>query len=183
MPGWRRIGAGVVLLLCASTAQGAAPATTETVVRAAFLFRLTFFLTWPPEAFASADSPIRLCIGDSADPGLFKVLSEQVATRKAQGRSLEVVRYSAKAAGPICHLLYLGDVAPGELPEGGDYAMVVVDSLKQLDRAGAIALVREDQPGGGSKMVFYAHPQRLKQTTVGVSAKLMQLLRMHEVAG
>jgi len=180
---WLRLCACLALLGVNGAALPASPAgTTETVVRAAFLFRLTFFLSWPDAAFSAPDSAIRLCIREGTDAGLFNVLSEQVAKRKAQGRPLEVVRVAADDADAVCHVLYLGTETAAANGDGA-YAMVVVDSLNQLERVGAIALVREDQPGGGSKLVFYAHPQRLKQSVVGVSAKLLQLLRMYEVQG
>jgi hypothetical protein len=185
--------AWLLALPCAQADDG-----KEAAVRAAFLFRLAFFVSWPEGAFDAASSPVRICLAPGNDD-LARTLAEQTATRTVQERPVAVAVLSTTAlasevtvaavdsvpAGPAaepswadCHILYLGS-AGAPATAGHGHTVTVVDSLGQLERAGALALVREES-AGEARLVFYGRRDRLQGASFSLSSKLLQLLRFHE---
>lgn len=180
MPGRPRrftaIGA-VVAMLLAGLAQASPVTDKEVAVRAAFLFRLAFFVSWPADTFAAADSPLRICLREPRPAPLARILTEQTRSRTVQDRPVQVVGLDADQPADGCHVLYLE--ADSARPGAPLYSLVVVDSLGGLDRAGVLALVRE-QTAGETRLVFYADRTRLQHAPFTVSAQLLRLVRFRE---
>ncbi len=167
-PAWRVRWARTLrlLVLCCLPAAAAgqdhlAPSPRE--VEAAFLRNFAHYLSWPPEAFADARSPWRVCL--LGDGPFEEVLQRTFAGRTEQGRSFEVVRAESVAGLPRCQIvvvllasseqrraalavlskrpiLTVGD-APGFLQEGGIIRFQVSDHVEfaiNLDEAHAASL-------------------------------------------
>lgn len=77
--------------------------TAEEVVKAQFVYRFTSFAVWPAGAFASANSPIVLCVV-GADH-FARTLTGAVSGQRVGGRSFEVRRVRAEQA-RRCHVVY-----------------------------------------------------------------------------
>lgn len=164
-------------LLAACLLLLAAPASAETdkeaAVRAAFLYRLAFFVAWPEQRFRDQDSPIRLCLADGVGVRLRSELDAAARQRQVQQRPLRVLSYEA---GVDCELLYVSGVAPPA--EVADAAtLIVVDSTDALRRFGQLALVRESTPGGEVRLVFRGHRERIGAAAFSLSSKLLSLVR------
>ncbi len=171
--------ASTLLLVCSLAVH--ADSERETTVRAAFLFRLAFFVEWTPDAFPEPASPLRLCIGHGAFADeLARTLFEQTRGRTVQGRALDIHGLARGEAAGGCHIVYLADGT--DAIAGSDYSLVVVESLPQLEHEGALALVRE-HGGNEARLVFYGVRDRLEQGQFTVSSKLLQLLRFHQPRG
>lgn len=148
----------------------------EATVRAAFLYRLAFFVNWDDSSFARADSPLRFCVVAEPASQVAPLLSEHTAERKVGPRAIEVEQRQRGASFDGCHLLYLEHAAdaPREHAPG---QLVVVDSLDGLQHGAALALVAEADSGQQKRLGFVAHRDRLPNRGVTLSARLLQLVR------
>ncbi|HSI38636.1 MAG TPA: YfiR family protein [Methylotenera sp.] len=76
-------------------------------VKAAFLYKFSFYVEWPAAAFTSPTSPINLCIAGGGDP--FGPALEKVAGGESvNGRSVVVRRIKTVERDAGCHILYIG---------------------------------------------------------------------------
>jgi len=182
MVGCGRVAGGLaaVLMLLAAPAWADSASDRETTVRAAFVFRLAFFIEWPASAFEHADSPLRICLDPRGAEALARTLAEQTAGRTVQERKLDVRLLPADGSAEGCHIVYYGDGATGRVHS--PYGVVVVESLQQLEKDAALALVRE-QGKDEARLVFYGVRERLQGADFTVSSKLLQLLRFHQGEG
>lgn len=185
IPGRRRrielLGALIGITLALTTGPGAAATATEkeVAVRAAFLFRLAFFVTWPESAFEGAAAPLTFCLSANTTPGLREILATQTAQRSVNGRGFRVLQLESGALSAGCHLIYseAGSQQMSDVPAAN--ALTVVDTLDGLAKSGALALVREEQDGS-AKLQFYVYRKRLQEQRVTLSAQLLQLVRFYE---
>ncbi len=95
------------ILFCAllSAAGLAAQGVEEYQVKAAFLFNFAKFVEWPPEAFPSADGPIRICIYGQNPFG--SVLEDTVRGKVVANRSLVVHQISKAQEAIKCHIVFV----------------------------------------------------------------------------
>jgi hypothetical protein len=87
----------------AASAPGAAP--TEYQLKAVFLFNFARFVEWPPQAFASADAPLAICVLGKDPFG--SDLDDAVRGEQVMGRALVVQRYTSAARLGTCHILFV----------------------------------------------------------------------------
>ena len=173
----------LIAVVCLSAAQAASAVDREAKLRAAFLYRLAFFVEWPAARFASAQSPIMLCIAPDTGAELVNELSALGnRERKASGaasaaRKLQVRALTASQDSADCHLLYGEQLEPSL---SGRDRLLVVGTLDALKLSGGLALVREQRAEGDARLVFFAHKQRLHDASIKLSSKLLQLVRFYE---
>lgn len=88
-----------------------APAA-ERRIKAAYLYKFASYVEWPADAFAAADSPV--VIGVAGDPALRDELARMLRDKTVGGRGLRV--RTVHPGGPVhgIHMLYAGDLSPGE---------------------------------------------------------------------
>ena len=176
-----------LLLLGFTLASGIGSAFAETLsekevaVRAAFLFRLAFFVNWPESAFGSASAPLVFCLTDGTTPQLRTLLATQTVQRSVRGRKIEVRQLVAAATTTECHLVYSDAGTESPLGPLSANTLAIVDTLDGLAKAGAVALVREEHDGN-TKLQFYVYRERLRELSVSLNAQLMQLARFYEPA-
>jgi hypothetical protein len=85
--------------------------TAEEVVKAQFVYRFTSFAAWPADAFASADSPIVLCVV-GADH-FAETLRRAVSGQRVGGRTFDVRRVRAEQA-RRCHVVYAAGLSTSD---------------------------------------------------------------------
>ena len=95
----------VLLLGAAFPAYAQAPVPDEYQVKAAFLFNFAKFVEWPPEAFATADEPIGICVLGQNPFGA--VLEETVRGKFIGKRSFEVRQISNAQQAGSCHMVFV----------------------------------------------------------------------------
>lgn len=103
----RRTVAGLLVLLCGVPA--GAGESLEYAVKGTYLYKFIPFVEWPPATFATAASPLTICVfgKDPFGPEL------ALAVRGQQdGRPLVVQDIQTLDAVPQCQLLYAGNDAP-----------------------------------------------------------------------
>ncbi|MDB6168346.1 MAG: YfiR family protein [Verrucomicrobia bacterium] len=87
----------------------------EYQVKAVFLFNFAQFVEWPPEAFENPRSPI--VIGVLGSDPFGSLLEDAVHGETAQGRPLQVRRFSDPRAAQGCHILFLSAHEAAKVPE------------------------------------------------------------------
>ena len=129
------------------TSPVAALETTEPALKAAFLYKFSFFVEWPQTAFATSDSPINLCVvGD--DP-FGSALDEIVQGQKIGNRAVVVRRMSSISHNSGCHIVYLSDDANSRSKEAlavlqGTNVLTVTDARTDGRDIGMINFVMKD---------------------------------------
>jgi hypothetical protein len=109
-------------------------------VKAEYLFKLSPFIDWPQNAFASSAEPFRLCVvGD--DP-FGRLLDEAGQGQSAGPRAVAIVRLKSVTADDHCQTMYVS----------GD-PQFVAQSLAALE--GTPVLTVTDTPGAGKGIVNF----------------------------
>ena len=175
---------GIAALAMCLPLQGAADSEApmgekEAAVRAAFLYRLAFFVNWEDSAFATEESPLRFCVVGAPPSPVAPLLRNHTRERSVGERAIEVEQRTPDSELGGCHLVYVESTAaisvanaPGQL--------VVVDSLDGLQRGGALALLAEQGGGQQKRLGFVSRRDRLPTRGVTLNARLLQLVRFHD---
>ncbi len=111
----------IFLLTCCTLAVSTAEISSESRVKAAYLYNFVKFIKWPENTFKSNASPIIIGVFGKND------LSEQLAplnSRKVRNRPIEIQYYESLEEAHDCQLLYI-DI------EESDQLSPVLDELKQ----------------------------------------------------
>jgi len=144
---WARRAAVVCCAMSILTSPVAALEATEPALKAAFLYKFSFFVEWPQTAFVTRDSPINLCIvGD--DP-FGSALDEMVQGQKIGNRAVVVRRMSSISHNSGCHIVYLSDDANSRSKEAlavlqGTNVLTVTDARTDGRDVGMINFVIKD---------------------------------------
>jgi hypothetical protein len=136
----------MAMLLFAQPGQ-AQSGSLEQRVKAAFLFNFTRFVDWPPEAFATADTALDICV--LADDPIASTVDETVRGKSANSRPLSVRRVQPGADLRGCKILYLNGLEPGRVRElvgalRGQSVLTVGDTPGFLDAGGMIRFLIVD---------------------------------------
>lgn len=183
---WRRrrsvvgaSGAVAALLLLAAPLRAQPPVVlSETQVKAAFLFRFTEFVQWPPRAFADAAAPLR--IGVAGDDGIADVLRRLARGERWGGHPLEVQEVTNASEAARCQLLY---VAPGD--EGilrsdavKDRPILTVGSTDSFARDGGVIRFVPDH----SRLRLRINVRAAHAASISISTALLRLAEITEGA-
>jgi len=175
----------MVLLSCAVNNAAAQSPSKEDSVRAAFLYRLAFFVTWPDASFANAQAPINLCVAASTSKKMVELLMAATTKPVANQRQLmvRVVKDSDSSSGGKlgasvgCHMLFGVSFPKVDEDTVKGQTLLVVSTLAALNQGGHLALVREQRAAGDARLVFYAKRERIADGSFKLSSQLMQLVR------
>lgn len=145
-------------------------------LKATFLFHFTHFVEWPPEAFADADSPFRLCVL-TPDP-FGGALKEVVAGERVGARELEVRTVESASQAKGCQIVFVPDQRDSalarELPGVRDGLVLTVGEKEDfLDRGG---MVRFELRGG--RIRLQVSRRALGASQLQVSSKLLAVADM-----
>jgi len=110
-------------LAFAATVEAAQPPAAESGnpalrVKAAYLYKFASYVEWPPEVFASEDSPI--VVGVIGDDDLEAILSRMIVGKTVNGRPLVTRRLEAKSSLQGLHMLIVGALDKPALQAIGD---------------------------------------------------------------
>jgi hypothetical protein len=173
--------ASLLMLAQCGTSCAADPLTLgEYQIKAGFLFNFTRFVTWPDKAFATATSPLSICIvGDTplADP-----LTEVAAGKVVDGRAVSVMRMKVVDDLRGCNLLFISS-------EEERHAVRILGSVKGRN----VLTVGEGQGvlRAGGIITFFIDENRVKleinldaaaRDGLKISAKLIAVSRLVSLA-
>jgi hypothetical protein len=163
----------LALPAAAGPARGRRVPTEADEVKAVFLLNFTKFVEWPPEAFATLQSPIVIAVL-GADP-FDGVLDQAVAGETVNGRPIEVKRFKdLEALGP-CHILFISASQEERVPEilrrlRRVRTLTVADMDGFAARGGAIQFRAES-----GRMRFEISQEAAELAGLRVSARLLRL--------
>lgn len=151
---------------------GGAPSASEYTVKAAYLSKFGAFVDWPPNAFASPNAPIVICVVGEDPFG--PVLDQTVGGQKIGPRGLEVRRMERVERGSGCQILYLGlsrrqSTAEALKTVQGAPVLTVTDGR----RSGPPGII--DFTVTGNHVRFSVDPDAAAQCGLTISSKLLSV--------
>ena len=147
-------------------------------LKAAFLYHLTQFVEWPPEAFSAAEDP--LVIGVLGTDPFGKTLNEIVRDEVVKNRKLIVQQYRNKEEIKGCHILFISQSEGERLDEilsalKGRHILTVGDTEGFAQRGGMVRFITEK-----NKIRLRINMDSVKAASLSISSKL---LRASELVG
>ena len=141
--------------------------TLEYSVKANYLVRFAAFVEWPADAFATARSPVSVCVAgrDPFDTALIRAANGQTA----HGRPISVRGVTSEAQAAGCHILYLGEGAAAPRPGGYPSVLLVTDERVSAQR-GAVHFVVAD-----GRVRFHIDAVAASRARMSISSRLLGL--------
>jgi YfiR/HmsC-like len=170
-----RAGAVIVILALASSGLGGAQ-QDERAVRAAFVFNLTKYVSWP----GARD---HLVIGVVGNGNFGTVLKQILDTKLSDGRPITVVIHTPDSDLGECDVLYVADQPPAAmksiLNRAAERAVLTVGDNDQFVRAGGmVALVRS-----GDQIEIEVNLPALRNRKLDMSSRLLKLAVLTPAGG
>lgn len=178
-----KIGKTLVLLvffLCTASPVAEITDSGKTLtLKAAYLFNLLKFTSWPDERFENDSSPIRVAIPSNNAVGV--IFKKASGRRKAGGRTVEAVRYNSgeelKAVVIQCHVVFVGSEYIEQMVDIYEMALrsdtLLVGDAKEITKKGGMVEIGLDE--NGERMEFRFNIEELKRTDITISSKLIRL--------
>jgi len=165
--------ASVALPWRAANALDARTTAAEVELKAALIFKFTWFTTWPANSFANEGSPLLLCV--AGDNRLADALINVVRGRTTDGRTLRVQRLTDDEDAGDCHVLYLGGVAMERLDDiiatlKGRPTLTISDAANFCQKGGIINLIRK-----GRRFSFAIYRDAADRVGLKLSSQLLKL--------
>ncbi|WP_397547018.1 YfiR family protein [Rhodothermus marinus] len=149
-------------------------------IKAAFLYHFARFSTWPEEAFADSETPIRLCILGK-DP--FGSALEQLQGKTVHNRPLEIRHLPAGASARECHVVFMGpmpaQVLATTLAQLQHRPVLTVGEGEDFLKQGGIVRLVEEK----NRIQFEINVTAARRAGLQLSARLLRLARIYEEAG
>jgi hypothetical protein len=147
----------------------------EYEVKAAYLYNIVNFVTWPPDAFAGATDPLHVCVVGTDPFG--RLLDRAIEGGTANQRPIVVDRVADAANVTACHLIFL----PGANTDRIDRAvraaaqrpvLTVGEAPDFLRRGGMIAFVVD-----GGRVRLDINLPTASSRGLTLSSRLLQVAR------
>jgi hypothetical protein len=165
----RLLSAGMLMIAAGAPCGAAGSASLEYAVKASYLYKFAPFVEWPPRAFATPDSPLRICV-TGADP-FGPALADAVRGQQIEGHPMIVEHPDAGSLGQ-CHILFVGKgAAPAELLRAvaGRPVLTVTDRSRGV-AGGMVEFVLLD-----GRVRFAINAAAAEASGVQISSKLLEL--------
>jgi hypothetical protein len=167
-----------VIGICCLPLHSASAASREAEVKAAYLFKLTSFVRWPPAAFRNPTEPLQICISGRAD--IYAVLAALARNKQADGHPIAVVQLGPQSAALVhsCHTLFVGrnDAASRALLAAATGTPVLtITDLRGGTRGGVVEFVQRD---GFVRLLVRRHEAEARQ--LELSSKLLAVAEVME---
>lgn len=168
---WRLCARALVLLLLCNAAW-AEEISREYRIKAAYLYNLSKFITWPEEEKLSKTVPITLCIF-GYNP--FENYLDKLREHPVRGRPIDIRYLNEKQPVDDCQLLFISQhntSAPKLLAAAAPYppTLTVSDNQDFLNRGGMVALISIN-----NNIQLDINLTRAKQAGLTFSANLLEV--------
>lgn len=146
---------------------------SEYAVKAAIIYKISKFVSWPDDAFTTRTEPLSICLpaADPIGPAL-----DALTGKIVQGRSIEVLRFDeTEAIASNCKILFLGEAADGRriaLVSGvaNSPVLTIGDTEDFVDLGGIVTLEIQQ-----NRIRFAINVGASERAGLGISAQLLQL--------
>ena len=148
--------------------------SNEYQVKAAMLYKITWFVRWETEDFINNKSPINLCL---LEPDPFGVFLDQIIEghSRENKRSLSITRIehiNDQAGLDGCHVLFIPKDSHSTVPLQRGLLIVTEDQVVTTNQA-HINFVTN-----GGHVKFEVNIDNLEQSQIQISSKLLNLARV-----
>ena len=167
------MAAWVTALWTSATAGALAQVSIEYDLKATFLYKFVAFVTWPPEAFESADSPVRICV--AGDDPFHEILDRAVSGQRIGDRRIEVDRQHVITPAARCHVVYVAGSVMQPVAEAleairGQPILTFTNSSREAPAKGVVHFVVRD-----NRLRFEIDEQQAATNRLVVSSKVLSL--------
>jgi len=164
-----------IVALSLTSARAQSPTADEYQVKAAFLYNFAKFVEWPPDSFATASAPIRICILGRNPFG--RNLSEITEGKTINGRKVLVDQVADLQQARTCTILFVSSSEKGQLKrvfEGlqGAAALTVGDSKTFIEQGGMVNFVLEND-----RVQFEVNRRAAEMAGIKISSKLLNVAK------
>ena len=164
---------GLLLVLSIGSVQVRADESRpeEYRVKAAMLYKIAKFVSWPSQAFATPEAPLIFCVVGN-DP--FGNAVDDLKNQRVKGRSLRVRRLTEmESAAGLCHIVYLGQSVGLEAMLAGvaSEPVLTVGDTKDFAKRGGVLELRLDT----NRVRFQVNLDAMEQANLDIGAQLLQL--------
>ncbi len=167
--------AATTIVLAAAAASVSAQRSLEYEVKAAYVYNIANFVTWPPDAFAGPADPLRVCVyGD--DP-FGPALDRAVQSGPANQRPIVAERLTSADGLARCHLIFLAGANTDRIDQAVKFSaqrpiLTVGETPDFLRRGGIIAFVVD-----GGRVRFDVNAAAASTRGLALSSRLLQVAR------
>ncbi len=165
--------ATALLVLLFSSSALANPAVRDYQIKAAIMYKISKFVTWPEPIGNGQVVHFGLCIlGDDK----FGSTLDELETRTTNNKPIRVFRFSqSSAVNEQCHLVFIAESKAIFLDSILDYLapmpiLTISDIVGFVEKGGMLQIVTGDQG-----IQFFINLNRLNQSGLSVSAQLLEL--------
>jgi hypothetical protein len=163
----------LLFALLALSPHPAVAQVSEYDVKAAYLFNFVQFVTWPPSAFASPASPVRICLVGRNPFG--EVLQSLTRNESFAGHGVEIVLLRDATDAQICHVVFFpaGTRASDVVRDiAASPVLTVGEGEGFLDAGGVIRFVIVD-----GRVRFDVSTRHAARAGLALSSRLLQVAR------
>ena len=150
-------------------------------LRAAFVYNISKFVTWPETDLTSPKLPFKICIMTQDDVELTQHFN-QLQSKKTHGRSIKVSVFKNKQqlllnieeAGP-CHILFISngersEFSQREITSLMQFTLLIGKNRHFLENGGMLSLIRVK-----SKIKIFINPEAIGQSQLKLESRLRSL--------
>lgn len=165
----------VALKAEAPPAAGVGPVPEEQA-RAAFLFQLAQYVTWPPESFSAESAPVRVCV--LGQDTLYGVLEAMVQRKKIQERPVSIRKVDTPSQMMGCHIAFIGLKREKQLRElfaGWTYPPVLLmgEAERFAEIGGIVNLIIQ-----GGRVSFEINTDAAARARIDFRSQLLRFARI-----
>ncbi|MDG4597851.1 MAG: YfiR family protein [Candidatus Contendobacter sp.] len=152
----------------------------EYAIKAAYLYNFAKFVEWPPEAFASNDAPLWICIVGANPFGDALIM---LSGKRVEDHPVEVRHLPAATGLDQCHIVFIGRLEQGQfktvLARLARLPVLTVSDINDFARMGGmIGLVEADQ-----RIRFDINLVTAQRANLKLSSQLLKLASIVEQNG
>ncbi len=170
-----QLGALAAVLWCCSAVL--AVEQSPAALRAAYLYQITKFASWPADLLPAA-APIRACFVGAEVTQVSRIFADSTATRVISGHPLRSERYddwlqlrASLRQGP-CHLIVAGGGEPGLAVDERQHTLLIGFDPRWLKHGGMLALSQE-----GERISISVNRDQLELSRVKLEARFLRLAK------
>ncbi len=166
---------GALLVVSSRVPRLLAQRALEYEVKAAYLYNIVNFVTWPPDAFSGPADPLHVCVY-GMDP-FGRALDTAMQNGTSNGRPVQVVRTTDANALAMCELVFVPGNAADRIEQAARVTaqrpvLTVGEAPDFLRHGGMIAFVVD-----GGRVRFDINLQSAAARGLTLSSRLLQVAR------
>jgi hypothetical protein len=144
----------------------------EYEVKAALIYKITKFVSWPDHALSEGQATFNICILGN-DP--FSGSLETIKSRKTQGRLVSIERYNLSSEIKNCQIVYINETKRGFLKtilkDVHNASVLSISDMKNFAKEGGIIEISYQN----NALKFIININSAQQARIKIAAPLLEL--------